>query len=129
MKKRAQGMNWIRKEKRLAIYMRDGMACAYCGQTLEDGIQLSLDHLKPYSKGGSNSERNLVTCCMHCNSSRGDRDLDEFIQAVAGYINHGITADDIKKYISSTTRKSLKKYKLEAKEIMKRRASWADCLK
>lgn len=40
MKKRTQGMNWIRKDKRLAIYMRDGMACVYCG--------LTLDHLKKF---------------------------------------------------------------------------------
>jgi len=41
--KRTQGMNWIRKEKRLAIYLRDGLACGYCGQSIEDGAKLTLD--------------------------------------------------------------------------------------
>jgi 5-methylcytosine-specific restriction endonuclease McrA len=43
-----QGMNWIRQEKRLAIYLRDGLACGYCGDSVENGAKLSLDHLKPH---------------------------------------------------------------------------------
>ena len=51
-----QGMNWIRQDKRLAIYLRDGLACAYCGHSVESGASLSLDHLKPASKDGCNHE-------------------------------------------------------------------------
>lgn len=75
-----QGMNWIRQDKRLAIYLRDRFTCAYCGTDLhsaEPGM-VSLDHLKPRSQGGSNSERNLVTACSTCNSSRGDKPWTEF---------------------------------------------------
>ena len=68
-----QGMNWITQKKRLAIYLRDGLACAYCGASVETGAQLSLDHLIPHSEGGTNHESNLVTCCSRCNSSRGAR--------------------------------------------------------
>ena len=49
-----QGMNWIKPAKRLALYLRDGLACAYCGDGIEDGIRLTLDHLTPHSLGGSN---------------------------------------------------------------------------
>lgn len=31
-----QGMNWIRQEKRYAIYLRDGLACVWCKATIED---------------------------------------------------------------------------------------------
>ncbi len=123
-----QGMNWIRQEKRLAIYLRDGLACMYCGSGIEDGAQLSLDHVKPHSKGGSNSERNLVTCCQKCNSSRGDRPVEEFADATAGYINHGVTGKDIMASIRSNTRKSLKSYKSEAKSLIERRGSAAKVL-
>jgi CRISPR/Cas system Type II protein with McrA/HNH and RuvC-like nuclease domain len=123
MRKRTQGMNWIRQEKRLAIYLRDGMACMYCGEAIENGIRLSLDHISPYSKGGSNSERNLVTCCIKCNSSRGNRPVKEFAIAVASYVDHNVTADDILASIQSNTRKSLKKFKEEAKEMISRRGS------
>ncbi len=75
---RNQGMNWIRQEKRLAIYMRDGLACVYCLEGLEDGVKLTLDHLKLYSRGGSNNESNLVTACLTCNSSRGTKTVKAY---------------------------------------------------
>src|SRR3990167_4136458 len=87
-----QGMNWIRQEKRLAIYLRDGMSCAWCGHSVEEGASLSLDHLAPHSKGGSNHESNLVTSCERCNKSRGARSVKAFAVAVAEYINHGVSA-------------------------------------
>ena len=71
-------MNWIRKEKRLAIYLRDGLACAYCGESVEDGAKLTLDHLKAHNHGGSNDADNLVTCCHRCNSARGKRSWRKF---------------------------------------------------
>jgi len=73
-----QGMNWIRQTTRLAIYLRDGMACVYCGSTVEDGATLTLDHIKPVSKGGSNHPTNLVTCCHACNCARGSKSLPGF---------------------------------------------------
>jgi len=106
-KEKNQGMNWIRPVKRLAIYMRDGLACAYCGATIEGGAQLTLDHLKPYSKGGSNSASNLVTCCARCNSSRGNRSYRVFAATVAAYINHGATAAGIIAFVGKTTRRTL----------------------
>lgn len=33
----------------------------------------TLDHLKPYSKGGTDSVKNLRPACRHCNSLRADR--------------------------------------------------------
>lgn len=96
-KKRTQGMHWIRDEKRLAIYLRDGMACIYCGASVEGDTRLTLDHVKPYSKGGSNEPGNLVTCCHKCNSSRGDRALKTFVDAVAEYTRQD--AEEIQKRI------------------------------
>jgi hypothetical protein len=121
-------MNWLRQDKRLAIYLRDGLACMYCGHSVEDGAALSLDHVKPWSEGGSNSERNLVTCCQKCNSSRGNRPAAEFADAVAGYVNHGVTGESIMAAIRSNTRKSLKPYREEAKELITRRGSAAKVL-
>ena len=72
--------NWIRRDKRLAIYLRDGMACAYCGKGVDDeGTRLSLDHLVCRSHGGSNMEGNLITCCISCNSSRADTLLADWL--------------------------------------------------
>lgn len=117
-KKKNQGMNWIRQEKRLAIYIRDGLECAYCGSNIEDA-KMTLDHLTPYSMGGSNDQTNLVTCCHRCNSSRGNRDWKEFAESVAQYYN--TSGSCIINYILETTQKPLnvpqaKQILLERKE-------------
>lgn len=69
------GSKWIRPEKRLAIYIRDGFACAYCGTDLRTAApeDVTLDHLRCRVHGGNNEAGNLVTACRACNSSRGDR--------------------------------------------------------
>ena len=98
-------MNWIRPEKRLAIYLRDGLACCYCGESVEAGAKLTLDHLTPHSKGGSNEPTNLVTCCHRCNSSRGNRPWRKFAASVAEYLNHGVRTADIVSHIERTRRR------------------------
>lgn len=82
------GMNWIRAEKRFAIYMRDDFRCAYCGADLRKAApgQMALDHLIPRCKGGSNEASNLVTACKPCNSARGARSWRKY--ATAGAVAH-----------------------------------------
>jgi len=99
------GAHWIRDEKRLAIYLRDGLACAYCGATVEGGAVLSLDHLKPRSSGGSNDSRNLVTCCRRCNSRRGVRSVRAFCGAVAEYNGVPATAESIEQHVRNCARR------------------------
>ena len=120
-----QGMNWISQKKRLAIYLRDGMACAWCGKGVEDGSIFSLDHLKPSVKGGSNHESNLVTCCKFCNDSRGKRAQTTFAAAVAAYVNHGVTATEILGHIRITSRRSLTPFIARAVDMIERRGSVA----
>ena len=122
-RRRTQGMNWISQPKRLAIYLRDGMGCAYCGAGVEEGIKLTMDHLTPYSEGGSNHETNLVTCCHRCNSSRGSRSVEDFAVAVAGYINHGATAECILAHVQDGTQRPLDIK--AAKEMVAKRGSCA----
>lgn len=119
-KEQNQGMNWISQHKRLAIYLRDGLACCYCGSTCEEA-KLTLDHIKPYSKGGSNHESNLVTCCHKCNSSRGNRSYTKFAADTAKYLNHGVTKEQIVAHIKNSIRRTLDiKY---AKDLVARQGS------
>ena len=120
-RKRNQGSHWIRPTKRLAIYLRDGLACAYCGATIEDGARLTLDHLRPVSRGGSNEAANLVTCCHRCNSARGNRPWTRFAEAVAEYLDHGVQAEDITRHISRVRRRRLPMD--EARGLIARRGS------
>jgi len=122
-----QGSKWITRQKRLAIYLRDGMACCYCGATVEDGAMLTLDHIEPHHNGGSNHESNLVTACRRCNSSRADRPVAEFAQAVAEYLDHGVQATDITAHIAECIERPLDI--AEAKAIIARRGSWAEAIR
>lgn len=123
-----QGMNWIRQEKRLAIYLRDGLSCVYCQQSVELGASLSLDHVKPHSKGGSNHESNLITCCSRCNSSRGNRSMTSFAKVVSAYTDNGTTAADILRDVRNKTARKLAPFKIEAAELIARRGSSAKAL-
>jgi 5-methylcytosine-specific restriction endonuclease McrA len=115
-------MNWIRPAKRLAIYLRDGMACVWCGAGVEDEVKLTLDHLKPYSKGGSNDATNLVTCCHRCNSSRGSRGVMPFARAVASYLNHGADPNAIHAHVQKTRMRVLDV--VAANELIARRGGF-----
>ena len=71
--------SWIKSSTRYAIYHRDGFACVYCGATKADGVQLTLDHVKPRSRDGTHVVTNLVTCCTACNTARADRGIRAWV--------------------------------------------------
>lgn len=58
----------IRPSRREIIYHRDGFKCVNC----DSEIGLTLDHIIPSSRGGSNLEQNLQTLCKFCNNMKGD---------------------------------------------------------
>ncbi len=122
------GMNWIRQDKRLAIYLRDGAACVYCGASIETGATLTLDHVTPHSKGGTNDATNLITCCHRCNSARGNRSVAAFSRDVATYLGNGVDAGEIVAHVRATVRRSLAGPKAEAKKLIARRGSVARVL-
>ncbi|MCY7274406.1 MAG: HNH endonuclease [Phormidesmis sp. CAN_BIN44] len=49
----------------------DGSQCWWCRCYLPSE-KLTLDHLRPRSRGGSNSLENLRLACLSCNRSRGN---------------------------------------------------------
>ena len=118
---RWQGMNWCRPSTRLAIYLRDGLACVYCAAAAETGTTLCLDHVIPASKGGGNAPRNLVTACKRCNDSRGNRSLSVFAAAIAAYLNRGAQPGAIVKDVRACQRRSLPR--AEACDLLARRGS------
>lgn len=58
---------YIHRSVRKEVYKRDGHVCQDCGNKR----QLSLDHVVPFSQGGSDESSNLQTLCRPCNSRKG----------------------------------------------------------
>ena len=51
--------------------------CAYCGTELNK-LELEIDHVEPISRGGADSEENMLACCGFCNRSKGPMKLEIF---------------------------------------------------
>ncbi|AOG02824.1 HNH endonuclease [Bosea sp. RAC05] len=58
---------------RFNLSLRDGFACAYCG----DKNDLTFDHVHPRSRGGPLTFENIVLACMPCNGKKGNRTPEE----------------------------------------------------
>lgn len=75
-------IKWPRTVKfnRYNLYLRDDFTCqlqitSRCSRAYgknHEVSELTLDHINPRSKGGSNSWMNLVTACGTCNSHKGN---------------------------------------------------------
>jgi CRISPR/Cas system Type II protein with McrA/HNH and RuvC-like nuclease domain len=58
------------------VFKRDNYECVYCGES--NSRLLTLDHVHPKSKGGSDTWENLVTACLKCNNEKSNLTLEEY---------------------------------------------------
>ncbi len=60
---------------RFRILLRDGFTCCKCGKSplKEKNVELHVDHIIPYSKGGETIPENLETKCSICNLGKGNQ--------------------------------------------------------
>lgn len=113
-KKTSNGSKAIRPSLRLGLYLRDGLACVWCGQAVEDGVQLSLDHVIPESQGGPHTAANSV---------RQARSAADFAAACALYLDGGIAPQMILDHIQDRLATDLAPHRAEAREMLKRRGT------
>jgi hypothetical protein len=66
---------------RHAIHAREAGRCFYCLRFLTPAMQC-LDHVVPRAQSGSNSYRNLVSCCRDCNSQKGPCRAEDFLRSL-----------------------------------------------
>lgn len=64
-----QKKEYIPNHIRWGVWERDNFTCQQCGSRK----YLSVDHIKPESRGGTLDPENLQTLCSKCNSSKGAR--------------------------------------------------------
>jgi 5-methylcytosine-specific restriction endonuclease McrA len=77
---------------RHAIHVRERGRCFYCLRRLTPMIRC-LDHVVPRVSFGSNSYRNLVSCCLQCNSQKRDRSAGDFLRWL--YRERRLTAPEL----------------------------------
>ena len=73
------------------VKLQTGQCCNYCGATQH----LSLDHIFPQARGGSDNPENLVYACRTCNSSKGKKDLMQWM----AYRNKFLSLMIIRRYL------------------------------
>lgn len=58
---------------RFQVLQRDRFACCSCGASpaTKAGVELHVDHVTPWSKGGETTLANLQTLCSKCNLGKG----------------------------------------------------------
>lgn len=59
------------------IKLLSGQKCSYCGSS----NKLALDHIFPKKFGGKDTGDNLIYACRPCNSSKGKKDLMEWMNS------------------------------------------------
>lgn len=68
----------INLRTRFIVLSRDGFKCCACGSSpaKNPAVELHIDHIIPWSKGGETTIDNLQTLCSKCNLGKSDLILD-----------------------------------------------------
>src|SRR5260370_15205617 len=66
---------------RKTIHDRERGACFYCLRRTPANVQC-LDHVGPRVRLGRNSYCNLFSCCIECNTRKGDRPVPDFLRTL-----------------------------------------------
>ena len=56
----------------IRVARRDNNTCQICGKILLDR-EIEIDHIIPYSRGGTSDENNLRVTCLECNRKKGKK--------------------------------------------------------
>jgi hypothetical protein len=72
---------FISKKLRKTIHARESGRCFYCMRRTPQTVQC-LDHVIPQVRRGHNSYRNLVSCCLECNSRKGQLQAAKFLRSL-----------------------------------------------
>jgi len=95
----------VRKRK---IWEKTEGKCYYCGKVLvenqndgRDHAAWTMDHVTPRAKGGSDALNNLVPCCVECNQSKNDKNLEEYRFSLIMEVARGIWGEECTEMIYS----------------------------
>jgi len=115
---KAKDGSWLYPTTRWAIYLRDGLACVYCGITMDeiladDGLNFfSVDHVRARCRGGTREPTNLVTCCYDCNVIKSTLSLKAFC------FKQGFTYERVRSRIRKRRVRDIERYRESAKILL-----------
>lgn len=66
-------ITWKEKQK----LIKKQKKCVYCG--CDNALYLTVDHIRPLSRGGADCISNCETCCVLCNQLKSNRTKTDFI--------------------------------------------------
>jgi 5-methylcytosine-specific restriction endonuclease McrA len=69
-----RGTRVISDKLRYQVLKRDNFKCCACGASpaKNPAVELHIDHIIPWSKGGKTTLENLQTLCSKCNIGKSD---------------------------------------------------------
>jgi 5-methylcytosine-specific restriction endonuclease McrA len=83
---------------RRCIHARERGVCFYCQRRLTPSMKC-IDHAIPSAANGRSSYRNLVSCCLECNSRKGESRADDFLRSL--YRDRRLTALELSARLSA----------------------------
>lgn len=66
----------LSRTEKLRVLKRDKYTCYYC--KCNNPLVQTVDHITPLSNGGTNEDKNLVSCCIVCNKIKGSMNKNDF---------------------------------------------------
>jgi len=69
----------FKEMKKLIILGQLAPLCTYCGKTITNPDDFTMDHKTPLARGGHTVLSNLTPACLHCNQEKGMLTADEYM--------------------------------------------------
>lgn len=70
-----------------SVYAKCNGTCAICGNPVKYK-KMTIDHIVPLSKGGTNGMDNLQLACKRCNLMKSDFSTEEFLDKIREISKH-----------------------------------------
>lgn len=70
------------------LWLKQGGRCFYTGRKLVPGVNASLDHKRPQTKGGTSTQRNLCWCLTEINIAKRNLTPTQFVTLCFAVVKH-----------------------------------------